>query len=92
MLKKEIKIAISKGIKIVLTEIEFKIINLLKMLSTKNYYSNPNLLKKIRIKSIAEQQLDEFDKVMQNSFTEQNETVLKQSENHQINNHLYSGG
>ncbi len=64
------------------------------MLSTKNYYSNPNLLKKIRIKSIVGQHLDEFDKVMQNAFTEQNETVLQQIEKNQLNlpnNHLYSG-
>ncbi|MBS1492399.1 MAG: hypothetical protein JST55_02750 [Bacteroidetes bacterium] len=38
------------------------------MLTTKSYYTNPNLLKKIRIRTIEQNQREEFNKVMQNSF------------------------
>jgi len=38
------------------------------MISSKSFYSNPNLLKKIRIRTIEENQQEDFCKVLQNSF------------------------
>ena len=49
------------------------------MLTTKNYYSNPNLLKKIRIRTIEENQNIDFRKILENSFfgTELSNTNLE---------------
>jgi hypothetical protein len=43
------------------------------MLTTQNYYGNPNLIKKVRIRTIASNQNEEFSKVVQNSFTNDKE-------------------
>jgi len=51
------------------------------MLSIKSYYSNPNLLKKVRIRTITANQNEEFNRVIQNSFTDEKEIVNIHTEN-----------
>ncbi|MBN8569843.1 MAG: hypothetical protein J0M18_09435 [Ignavibacteria bacterium] len=58
------------------------------MLSTKNYYGNPNLLKKVRIRTITANQMDEFNKVVTNSFVNESESNshINYNENNSIAN------
>ncbi len=58
------------------------------MLTTKNYYSNPNLLKKVRIRTITANQNEEFNKVILNSFT--NETQVNAYHNYSEQNNQAS--
>lgn len=53
------------------------------MLTTKNYYGNPNLLKKVRIRTTASNQNQEFNKVLQNSFDsdKENNEYINYNEN-----------
>lgn len=58
------------------------------MLSTKNYYGNPNLLKKVRIRTITANQMDEFNKVVSNSFVNESESgsQINFNENNSMSN------
>jgi hypothetical protein len=54
------------------------------MLSVKNNYATPNLLKKIRIRAIEQNERENFSKVLQNSFYS---FESEQASNIQISNH-----
>lgn len=59
------------------------------MLTTKNYYGNPNLLRKVRIRTIAENQNEEYNTVVQNSFT--NEKELMELTDYNDNTNMNNG-